>query len=62
MKDYIIKISLCASFLFLITNCGVSKKDTTIKDLKTDPVTTDTVVYKAPKTTEKKTFLKDSDK
>jgi len=62
MKDYIIKISLCASFLFLITNCGVSKKDTTIKDLKTDPVTTDTVVYNAPKTTEKKTFFKDSDR
>jgi len=62
MKDYIIKISLCASFLFLITNCGVSKKDTTIKDLKTDPVTTDTVVYNAPKTAEKKTFFKDSDR
>ncbi|MBF4484333.1 glycoside hydrolase family 3 N-terminal domain-containing protein [Flavobacterium sp. CSZ] len=62
MKDYIIKISLCASFLFLITNCGVSKKDNTIKDLKTDPVTKDTVVYTAPKTSEKKTFFKDSDK
>ncbi|MCV9928831.1 serine hydrolase [Flavobacterium sp. LS1R49] len=62
MKDYIIKISLCATFLFLITNCAVSKKNNTIKDLKKDSFSKDTVVYIAPNKSEKKTFFKDSDR
>ncbi|KAF2332001.1 glycoside hydrolase family 3 N-terminal domain-containing protein [Flavobacterium daemonense] len=60
MKDYIIKIGLCASFLFLITNCAV-KKNTAVTDSKKDIPLKDTVVYKADKAT-KKTFFKDSDK
>lgn len=60
MKDYIIKISLCASFLFLITNCAV-KKNNTVTDSKKDIPLKDTIVYKEDKS-EKKTFFKDSDK
>ncbi|MDQ6472478.1 glycoside hydrolase family 3 N-terminal domain-containing protein [Flavobacterium sp. LHD-80] len=60
MKDYIIKISLCASFLFLITNCAV-KKNNAVTDSKKDIPLKDTVVYKTDKAT-KKTFFKDSDK
>jgi beta-glucosidase-like glycosyl hydrolase/CubicO group peptidase (beta-lactamase class C family) len=62
MKDYIIKISLCASFLFLITNCGVSKKNNTITDSKKDIPLKDTVTYVAKTKSEKKTFFKDSDR
>ncbi|MCP2027808.1 beta-glucosidase-like glycosyl hydrolase/CubicO group peptidase (beta-lactamase class C family) [Flavobacterium sp. HSC-32F16] len=60
MKDYIIKISLCASFLFLITNCAV-KKNNAITDSKKDIPLKDTVVYKEDKSA-KKTFFEDSDK
>ncbi|GAA6767370.1 glycoside hydrolase family 3 N-terminal domain-containing protein [Flavobacterium sp. CGRL1] len=60
MKDYIIKISLCASFLFLITNCAV-KKNNAVTDSKKDIPLKDTIVYKEDKS-EKKTFFKDSDK
>ncbi|TDO96578.1 glycoside hydrolase family 3 N-terminal domain-containing protein [Flavobacterium sp. 245] len=60
MKDYIIKISLCASFLFLITNCAV-KKNNAVTDSKKDIPLKDTVVYHADKAA-KKTFFKDSDK
>lgn len=60
MKDYIIKISLCASFLFLITNCAV-KKNNTVTDSKKDIPLKDTIVYKEDKS-EKKNFFKDSDK
>jgi len=60
MKDYIIKISLCASFLFLITNCAV-KKNNTVTDSKKDIPLKDTIVYKEDKS-EQKTFFKDSDK
>ncbi|KFF09697.1 glycoside hydrolase family 3 N-terminal domain-containing protein [Flavobacterium hydatis] len=61
MKDYFIKISLCATFLFLITNCGVSRKTNTVTDSK-ENTSTDTVVYVAPNKSEKKTFFKDSDR
>jgi beta-glucosidase-like glycosyl hydrolase/CubicO group peptidase (beta-lactamase class C family) len=61
MKDYFIKISLCATFLFLITNCGVSRKNNTVTDSK-ENTSTDTVVYVAPNKSEKKTFFKDSDR
>ncbi len=60
MKDYIIKISLCASFLFLITNCAV-KKNNAVTDSKKNIPLKDTIVYKEDKS-EKKTFFKDSDK
>lgn len=60
MKDYIIKISLCASFLFLITNCAV-KKNNAVTDSKKDIPLKDTIVYKEDKS-EKKNFFKDSDK
>ncbi|KIC00585.1 beta-N-acetylglucosaminidase [Flavobacterium sp. JRM] len=62
MKDYFIKISLCATFLFLITNCGVSRKNNTVTDSKNDTSPADTVVYVAPNKSEKKTFFKDSDR
>ncbi|OUL61589.1 glycoside hydrolase family 3 N-terminal domain-containing protein [Flavobacterium sp. AJR] len=62
MKDYFIKISLCATFLFLITNCGVSRKNNTVTDSKNDTSPADTVVYIAPSKSEKKTFFKDSDR
>jgi beta-glucosidase-like glycosyl hydrolase/CubicO group peptidase (beta-lactamase class C family) len=61
MKDYFIKISLYAAFLFLITNCA-SKKNNTIMDSKKDIPLNDTVVYKAKSKSEKKTFFKDSDR
>jgi len=61
MKDYIIKISLCASFLFLITNCAV-KKNNAVTDSKKDIPLKDTVVYSAKDKTEKKTFFKDTDR
>lgn len=62
MKDYIIKISLCASFLLLITNCAVKKKYNTITDSKKDTFLKDTVVYVAKNKSERKTFFKDSDR
>lgn len=61
MKDYIIKISLCASFLFLITNCAV-KKNNAVTDSKKDIPLKDTVVYSAKDKAEKKTFFKDTDR
>jgi beta-glucosidase-like glycosyl hydrolase/CubicO group peptidase (beta-lactamase class C family) len=60
MKDFFIKISLYAAFLFLITNCA-SKKNNTITDSKKDIPLKDTVVYTAKSKSEKKTFFKDSD-
>ncbi|MNQ37917.1 putative lipoprotein YbbD precursor [compost metagenome] len=60
MKDYFIKISLYAAFLFLITNCA-SKINNTITDSKTDIPLKDIVVYTAKSKSEKKTFFKDSD-
>ena len=60
MKDYFIKISLYAAFLFLITNCA-SKKNNTVTDSKKDVPLKDTVVYKAKSKSEKKTFFRDSD-
>lgn len=61
MKNYFIRISLYAAFLFLITNCA-SKKNTAITTVKTDIPLKDTVVYKPKAVSEKKTFFKDSDK
>lgn len=60
MKDFFIKISLYAAFLFLVTNCATSKKHKTVTDSKEIPLK-DTVVYEAKNQLEKKTFFKDSD-
>jgi beta-glucosidase-like glycosyl hydrolase/CubicO group peptidase (beta-lactamase class C family) len=60
MKDFFIKISLYAAFLFLITNCA-SKKNNTVTDSKKDIPSKDTVTYIARNKSEKKTFFKDSD-
>jgi len=61
MKNSILKISLYAAFIFLITNCA-SKKNTNTIDAKKDISLKDTVVYDQKKESEKKTFFKDSDK
>ena len=61
MKEYFIKISLYAAFLFLITNCGTSKRSDTVTDSKKDVPLKDIVVYTAKSKSEKKTFFKDSD-
>ncbi|MCC9073150.1 serine hydrolase [Flavobacterium sp. F-65] len=61
MKNSFIKISLYATFLFLVINCA-TRKNNTIIDSNKDALTKDTVVYIAPNKSEKKTFFKDSDK
>lgn len=61
MKNSFIKISLYATFLFLITNCATKKNNTIINSDK-DSFTKDTVVYITPNKSDKKTFFKDSDK
>lgn len=61
MKDFFIKISLYAAFLFLITNCATSKKNSQVADSKKDIPSKDTVTYIARNKSEKKTFFKDSD-
>lgn len=61
MKNYFIKISLYTAFLFLITNCAISKKSKTITDLNKTSFTEDTAVYVPLKKSERKTFFKDSD-
>jgi beta-glucosidase-like glycosyl hydrolase/CubicO group peptidase (beta-lactamase class C family) len=61
MKNSFIKISLYATFLFLITNCATKNNNTIINSDK-DSFTKDTVVYIAPNKSDKKTFFKDSDK
>ena len=61
MKNYFIKISLYTAFIFLITNCAISKKSKTITDLNKTSFTEDTAVYVPLKKSERKTFFKDSD-
>lgn len=61
MKNSFIKISLYATFLFLITNCATKKNNTIINSDK-DSFTKDTVVYITPNKSDKRTFFKDSDK
>lgn len=61
MKNSFIKISLYATFLFLVINCA-TRKNNTIIDSNKDALTKDTVTYIAPNKSEKKTFFKDSDK
>jgi beta-glucosidase-like glycosyl hydrolase/CubicO group peptidase (beta-lactamase class C family) len=61
MKNSFIKISLYATFLFLITNCATKNNNTIINSDK-DSFAKDTVVYITPDKSDKKTFFKDSDK
>lgn len=61
MKNYFIKISLYVAFLFLITNCAISKKNNTITDLKKASFSEDKEIYIALNKSERKTFFKDSD-
>ncbi|WP_413997943.1 glycoside hydrolase family 3 N-terminal domain-containing protein [Flavobacterium sp. W1B] len=61
MKNYFIKISIYAAFIFLITNCAISKKSNTITDLKKASFTEDKDIYVPLNKSERKTFLKDSD-
>jgi beta-glucosidase-like glycosyl hydrolase/CubicO group peptidase (beta-lactamase class C family) len=61
MKNYFIKITLYAAFLFLITNCGTSKKGSTHKATKNDIPLKDTVTYTPRNKSERKTFFKDSE-
>lgn len=61
MKNSFIKITLYASFLFLIINCA-SKKDKSLATEKKEIPVKDTVVYIPKGQLERKTFSKDSDK
>jgi beta-glucosidase-like glycosyl hydrolase/CubicO group peptidase (beta-lactamase class C family) len=62
MKDYFIKIGLCTALLLLITNCGSTKKSSTITDSKKNILSKDTVVYKNPNQGQGNIFFKDSDR
>ena len=61
MKNYFIKISLYITFLFLITNCAISKKTSSETNLKKESFTEETTVYNVLKKSERKIFFKDSD-
>ena len=61
MKNYFIKISLYATFLFLITNCASSKKASTEANINKDFFKEDAINYTSLKKSERKTFFKDSD-
>ncbi|PRZ22869.1 glycoside hydrolase family 3 N-terminal domain-containing protein [Flavobacterium granuli] len=61
MKDYLIKISLYTAFLFLITNCAISKKNDTIATLKKTSLLENNDNYIAKKKSERKNFFKDSE-
>lgn len=61
MKNAIIKISLFTAVLFLIVNCGVSKKTKTAVE-NNEPISTENKEVYVPKNkSEKKTFVQDSD-
>ena len=61
MKNYFIKFSLYITFLFLITNCAISKKTSFVTNLKKESFTEETTVYNVLKKSERKIFFKDSD-
>ncbi len=61
MKNYFIKFSLYITFLFLITNCAISKKTSSETNLKKESFTEETTVYNVLKKSERKIFFKDSD-
>ena len=61
MKNYFIKFSLYITFLFLITNCAISKKTSSETNLKKEFFTEETTVYNVLKKSERKIFFKDSD-
>lgn len=60
MKDFFKKISLYATFLFLITNCASSKKNSTLTHSNKDYPLADVTAIISVKS-ERKTFFKDSD-
>ncbi|MBB4804224.1 beta-glucosidase-like glycosyl hydrolase/CubicO group peptidase (beta-lactamase class C family) [Flavobacterium nitrogenifigens] len=61
MKNTIIKIGLLTAVLFLIINCGVSKKSKTAVD-KNEPISTENKEVYVPKAkSEKKPFVPDCD-
>ena len=62
MKKYFIKISLYAAFIFLITNCAVSKKTNTINAIKKASFSEETDIYIPKSISERKTFFKNSDR
>lgn len=61
MKNYFIKISLYAAFIFLITNCAVSKKTNTITALKKASFSEEIDIYVPKSKSERKTFFKNSE-
>ncbi|MDD2675762.1 MAG: glycoside hydrolase family 3 N-terminal domain-containing protein [Flavobacterium sp.] len=61
MKNYFIKISLYAAFIFLITNCAVSKKTNTITALKKGSFSEEIDIYVPKSKSERKTFFKNSE-
>ncbi|QIH40229.1 serine hydrolase [Flavobacterium sp. Sr18] len=62
MKNCFIKISLYAAFIFLITNCAVSKKTNTITALKKASFSEEIDIYVPKSKSERKTFFKNSDR
>ncbi|RYJ51236.1 beta-N-acetylglucosaminidase [Flavobacterium petrolei] len=62
MKNCFIKISLYAAFIFLITNCAVSKKTNTITALKKASFSEEIDIYVPKIKSERKTFFKNSDR
>ena len=61
MKNFVIKISFYAAFLFLITNCSTTKKTSSVANIKKDSFTEELTSYTALKKSESKNFFKDSD-
>ena len=61
MKNYFVKISLYAAFIFLITNCAVSKKTNTITALKKASFSEEIDIYVPKSKSERKTFFKNSE-
>ncbi|MDI5950396.1 glycoside hydrolase family 3 N-terminal domain-containing protein [Flavobacterium yafengii] len=61
MKNYFIKISLYTAFIFLITNCAVSKKTNTITALKKASFSEEIDIYVPKSKSERKTFFKNSE-
>lgn len=61
MKDYLIKISLYTAFLFLITNCAISKKNDTLATLQKNSLLETEDIYTAKNQSERGNFFKDSE-
>ncbi|SFE22771.1 glycoside hydrolase family 3 N-terminal domain-containing protein [Flavobacterium xueshanense] len=62
MKNYFIKISLYAAFIFLITNCATFKKNNTITALKKASFSEEIDIYIPKNKSERKTFFKNSER